>query len=105
MVFAILIIGPLISEFLLGVTRVTMAILQKCLGTFSLKTGTISLTLIFRESMCNFDVRFVSRKLMSPPIQKMITDAVYLSAVVQRTVIIIIIICQIINDWVLNMFQ
>ena len=55
--------------------------------------------------MCNFDVRFVSRKLMSPPIQKMITDAVYLSAVVQRTVIIIIIICQIINDWVLNMFQ
>ena len=35
LVFAILTIAPLISESLLGNTRVTMAILQKCLSTFS----------------------------------------------------------------------
>ena len=73
LVFAILTIAPLISESLLGNNPVTMAILQKCLGTISSKTSTISLTLTFR---C------VSRKfitlLMSPPIPKMITDAVYL---------------------------
>ena len=33
-VFAILTIAPAISESLLGNTPVTMAILQKCLGTF-----------------------------------------------------------------------
>ena len=35
LVFAILAIAPLISESLLGDTHITMAILQKCLGTFS----------------------------------------------------------------------
>ena len=33
--FVILTIATFISEFLLGNTPVTMAILQKCLGTFS----------------------------------------------------------------------
>ena len=27
--------------------------------------------------MFNFDIRYVSRKFISPPIQKMINDAVY----------------------------
>ena len=35
LIFAILTIAPLISKSLPGNTRVTMAILQKCLGTFS----------------------------------------------------------------------
>ena len=35
LVFVILTIAPLISKYLLGNTRVTMAILQKCLGSFS----------------------------------------------------------------------
>ena len=47
--FAILIVAPLISESLLGNTRVTMTIPQKCLDTFSPKTSTISLTLMFTE--------------------------------------------------------
>ena len=34
--------------------------------------------LIFWKFIFNFDVRCVSRKLTSPPIPKMITDAVYL---------------------------
>ena len=46
----------------LGNTPVTVAILQKCLGPFLSYTSAISLTLIF----------------MSPPIPKLITDAVYL---------------------------
>ena len=62
LVFAILTDGPIISESLLGNTRVTMTILQKCLCTFSWKTSTISLTLTFREFIFNFDVRCVSRK-------------------------------------------
>ena len=33
LVFAIITIAPFISESLLGNTRVTMAIFQKCLGT------------------------------------------------------------------------
>ena len=33
--FVIFTIAPVISEFLLGNTRVTMAILKKCLGTVS----------------------------------------------------------------------
>ena len=44
---------------------------------FHKKTSTLLLTLIFREFTSNFDVRCVSRKFMSPLIQKMITDAVY----------------------------
>ena len=43
-------------------TRVTMGILHKCLDTFSEKTSTISLTLIFKEFIFNFDVCCVSRK-------------------------------------------
>ena len=39
-----------------------MAILQKFLGTFSLKNSTVSLTLIFMEFIFNFDVCCVSRK-------------------------------------------
>ena len=77
MVLVILTIGPLISEFLKGNTRVTMEILQKVWAPFHKKTSTISLTLIFREPMFNLDVRCVSRIFMSPPIQKMITGAVY----------------------------
>ena len=77
LVFAILTIAPLISGSLLGNTSITMEILRKCLGTFSEKTSTISLALIFRESIFNFDVPCVSHKFMSPPIQKMITDVVY----------------------------
>ena len=53
LVFAVLTIDPLISESLLGNTRFTMAILQKCLSTFSLKNSAISLTLIFREFIFN----------------------------------------------------
>ena len=51
---------------------------------------------------------------MSPPMQKMITDAVYFISSAERIVRFlttvdvvledIIIVCQIINDWVLNMF-
>ena len=79
LVFAILTITPLISESLLGNTRVTMEIFQKCLGTFSLKTSTISVILIIRETIFNFDILCVSREFMSPPIQKVITYAVYFS--------------------------
>ena len=61
-VFTILTIGPAFSESLLGNTPVTMAILQKCLGTFSSQTSTKSLTLIFGDFIFNFDVRCVSRK-------------------------------------------
>ena len=86
LIFAILTITPLISESLLGNTRVTMAILQKCLGIFSSKTSTISLTLIFRESVFNFDVRCVSRKFMSPPIQKWLLMRFILSVVLEKTV-------------------
>ena len=35
LVFAILTVAPLVSESLLGNTPLTMAILQKCMGTFS----------------------------------------------------------------------
>ena len=84
MVFAILTVVPLFSESLLGNTRFTMAILQKCLVTFSRKTSTISLTLIFRESIFNFGVSCVSCKFMTPPIQKMITDAVNFSVVLEK---------------------
>ena len=62
LVFAILTIAPLISESLLGNIGVTMKIFQKCLGTYSEKTSTASLTLTFREFIFNFDIRFVSRK-------------------------------------------
>ena len=62
MVFAILTVAPLISESLLGNTRVIVAILQKCLGTFFEITSTISLTLVFREFIFDFDFRCVSRK-------------------------------------------
>ena len=62
LVFAILTIAPLISKSLLGNTPVTMAILQKCLDTFSSFTSTISLTLIFGEFIFNFDVRCISCK-------------------------------------------
>ena len=81
LVFATLTIALLISESLLGNTHVTMAILPKCLGTFSQITITISLTLIFRKFILNFDVRYVSCKftiMMSPLFQIMITDVVYL---------------------------
>ena len=77
LVFTILTIVPLISESLIGNTRVAMAILQECLVTFSRKTSTISLTLTFSESLFNSGVRCVSRKFKTPPIQRMITDAVY----------------------------
>ena len=40
----------------------TMAILQKCMGTFLSSTSTISLKLIFGEFEFNFDVRSVLRK-------------------------------------------
>ena len=60
--FAILTIAPLISESPLGNSRVTMEILQKCMDNFSYKNSTISLTLIFREFVFNFDVCYVSRK-------------------------------------------
>ena len=69
LVFVILTIAPLISESLLN-TRVTME---------------ISLTLIFRESVFDFDICSVSRKF-TPPVQKMITDEVILSVVLERTV-------------------
>ena len=52
---------------------------------------------------------------MSPPIQKVITDTVYLSVVLERTVRFLttvdvvleeyIVVCQIANDWVLNMVR
>ena len=48
-----------------------MEIFQNCLSTFSLKSSTISVTLMFRESIFNCDNRCVSHKFMSPPI----TDA------------------------------
>ena len=75
MVFEIVTIVLLTSES--QNTRVTMTVLPKCLGTFSEKTSTILLILVFRDSIFNFDVRCVSRKFMSLPIQKRITDAVY----------------------------
>ena len=59
LVFAIVTTTPLVSESLLGNTCVTIAILQKYVGTFSLKTGTISLTLIFRDFIFHFDVHCV----------------------------------------------
>ena len=65
LVFAILTIPPLISKSLLGNTPVTIAILQKCLGTFSSYTSTVSLTLIFGEFIFNFDVCCISRKFTS----------------------------------------
>ena len=49
MVFAILTIAPLISKFPLANTSVTMAILQKCLGTFSSQTSVLSLNLFFKS--------------------------------------------------------
>ena len=76
LVFPILTITPLISESLLGNTHVTMEIFQKSLGTFSLKTSTIAIMLVFMETF-NFDVHCLSCKLMSLAIQKMITDVVY----------------------------
>ena len=52
---------------------------------------------------------------MSPPIQKMITDTVYLSVVLERTVRFLtavdvvleeyIVFCHIANDWVLNILR
>ena len=70
---SILTIAHLISESLLGNTPITMAILQRFLGTISSYTSTILLTLIFWEFIFDFDVRCVSRKFttlfMSPPIQ------------------------------------
>ena len=67
-VFAIFTISPLLSESLLGNTRVTMETLQKLSGYRFLKTSKKSLTLIFRESIFNFDVGCVSRKFTFPPI-------------------------------------
>ena len=62
LVFAILAIAPLISKSFLGNTLVIMAILQKCLGSFSSKTSTISLTLVFGKLIFNFDVCYISYK-------------------------------------------
>ena len=70
LVFSILTITPFISESLLVNTHVAMEIFQKCLGTFSLKPSTIAVILFFRDSIFNFDVCCISRKFMSPPIQK-----------------------------------
>ena len=62
LVFAVFTIAPRISESLLGKTPATKTVLQKCLGTFSPQTGTISLTLIFEEFVFDLDLRFISRK-------------------------------------------
>ena len=61
-VYAIFTIVSLVSESLLGKTPATMAILQKCLGTFLPGTKTMSLTLIVEKFKLNFDFRCVSRK-------------------------------------------
>ena len=45
-----------------------------------------SLTLIYRGSILDFDVRRVSCKFISPPIEKIITDAVYFISSAKRTV-------------------
>ena len=80
----------LISESLLGNARVTMIILQKCLGTFSWKTGTILLTIIFREFRFNFNVRCVSRKFTTYSCihlsKKWLLMRFILSVVLERTV-------------------
>ena len=55
-------IAHLSSESLLGNTPVTIANLQKWLGTFSSLNRTISLTLFFWEFIFTFDVRCVSHK-------------------------------------------
>ena len=73
MVFAIFTITPLISESLLGNTRVTVEIFKSAWAPFHKKTNAISVILIFRESIFNCDDRCFSHKFMSPPI----TDAVY----------------------------
>ena len=65
------------KKSVLGNTCVTMETLQKLSGYRFLKTSKKSLTLIFRESIFNFDVGCVSRKFTFPPIQKLITNAVY----------------------------
>ena len=88
--FSILINTSLISESLLGNTPVTMAILQKCLGTFS-KSCTISLSLtFFLEFIFNFDFRIVSRNFTTYSClhlsQKWLLMRFLLSVVLERTV-------------------
>ena len=62
LLFATITIAPLISESLLRNSAVTMAILQKCLATFSSKTRAISLTFTLGKYIFNFDACCVSRK-------------------------------------------
>ena len=52
----------------------------------SSKTSTISLKSMFRESIFNFDVRCVPRKLMFSPIQKLLLMRFILSVVLERKV-------------------
>ena len=85
-VFSILTIAPLISESPLGNTSVTMTILQKCLGTFSSKTSTILLTLIFREFDTSSRLNLSQQWLDSWLSQKWLLMWFILSVVLERMV-------------------
>ena len=114
--FAVLTIAPLISESLLGNTSVTMAIHQKYLGTFSSYTSTISLTLIFREFIFDFDVCCVSGKITTYSClhlsQKLLLMRFILLVVLERTVIFVTTVDVVLevynnclqNNCLLNMF-
>ena len=74
MVFLIFIIDPLISEFLLGISHLTMAVLQKCLF---IKNYHNIININCRKFVFNFDVPCDAHKFISRPILKMITGAGY----------------------------
>ena len=63
LVFVIFIIAPVVSESLLGNTRITYCNPPKVFGHLFIKSSTILLTLLLREFIFNFDVCCISCKL------------------------------------------